>query len=139
MIAFDTDVFTEILSGHRRFLERAAAIPPGAKFIPIGVAEEIIRGRLNLIRRAEMGRARISITRAYEEFVKSLHDFQRLRMLPYTPGADALFQQWRDQKVRVSTHDLRIAAICVAHSATLVSRNRRDFDRLPGLSVEYWD
>jgi predicted nucleic acid-binding protein len=33
---------------------------------------------------------------------------------------------------------LRIAAICVAHSATLISRNRRDFDQVPGLMVEYW-
>ena len=44
----------------------------------------------------------------------------------------------RASKVRVSTHDLRIAAICIDHAATLVSRNRRDFDQVPGLSVQYW-
>lgn len=38
----------------------------------------------------------------------------------------------------VSTHDLRIAAICMDRSATLISRNRKDFDRVPGLSVTYW-
>jgi predicted nucleic acid-binding protein len=43
------------------------------------------------------------------------------------------------QRVRVSTHDLRIAAVAVANSATLVSRNRRDFELIPGLSVEFWD
>ena len=37
-----------------------------------------------------------------------------------------------------SVHDLRIAAICVAQGARLISRNRRDFERVPGLAVEFW-
>jgi tRNA(fMet)-specific endonuclease VapC len=139
MIAFDTDVLTEILSGNRRFVDRAAAVPVSEQSIPIVVIEEVVRGRPNTIRHAEMGRAKISIARAYELFSQSLTDFRRLAVLPYTFGADCFFRQWRDQKVRVSTHDLRIAAICVDRSAILVSRNRRDFDRVPGLSVEYWD
>jgi len=49
------------------------------------------------------------------------------------------YRQWRQQNIRVSTHDLRIAAICVAHSARLISRNRQDFERVPGLTVEFWD
>jgi len=59
-------------------------------------------------------------------------------VLPYTPATDARFREWRQPRVSVSTHDLRIAAICAAHSATLVSRNRRDFARVPGLNVEFW-
>jgi predicted nucleic acid-binding protein len=34
----------------------------------------------------------------------------------------------------VPTHDLRIAAICVAKGAKLVPRNRRDFEGIPGLN-----
>ncbi len=139
MIAFDTDVLIEILLGNAKFVNRAADIPAGQQAIPVVVVEEIIRGRLNSIRQAEAGKGRISIARAYEFFEQSLTDFQRLNVLPYTPEAESLFQQWRKQKVRVSTHDLRIAAICTDQSATLASRNRRDFDRVPGLSVEYWD
>jgi predicted nucleic acid-binding protein len=30
-------------------------------------------------------------------------------------------------------------AICVAHNAKLITRNRRDFERIPGLIVEFWD
>lgn len=138
MIAFDTDVLTEILLGNARLIERATAIPPSEQGIPVVVVEEIIRGRLNAIRHAEAPKARLTVTRAYELFVQSLTDFQRLTILVYTSGADSLFHQWRASKVRVSTHDLRIAAICIDHAATLVSRNRRDFDQVPGLSVQYW-
>ncbi len=56
----------------------------------------------------------------------------------YTRIPEAQFQAWRQVKVRGSTHDLRIAAICVA-SAAIIPRNRRDFEQLNGLSVEFWE
>ncbi len=38
----------------------------------------------------------------------------------------------------VPAHDLWIAATCVARGYTLVTANARDFERIPGLSVEVW-
>jgi tRNA(fMet)-specific endonuclease VapC len=139
MKAFDTDVLTEILLGNTAFVQRAAGVPADQQGVPILVVEEMLRGRLNVIGQAEAGKARITIEQAYEFFQRTLHDLRQLTLLPYTPQAEALFQEWRKQKVRVATHDLRIAAICVAHAATLISRNRRDFERVPGLSVEFWE
>ncbi len=99
--------------------------------------EEILRGRLSAIRRAESGKGRISLPRAYALFSATFHDFQSFQVLAYTDTADQFFRQWRQEKIRVGTRDLRIAAICQAHNATLISRNRRDFDQIPNLSVEY--
>ncbi len=138
MIAFDTDVFTEILMGTAAFVERASSIPVDQQATPIIVTEEIIRGRLNVIRQAETGKYKISIDHAYNLFHKTFRDFQRIQILSYTPQAELLYKKWRQLSIRTSTHDLRIAAICIAHKARLISRNRRDFENIPGLSVEFW-
>lgn len=139
MRAFDTDVLTEILLGNAAFVSRAATIPADEQFVPIVVAEEVVRGRLNVVRQAEAGKSKVGLGQAYELFAQTLAALAQVRVLSYTPQADAQFQKWRKKKVRVSTHDLRIAAICVAHGVTLVSRNRRDYERIPGLTVEFWE
>ena len=138
MIAFDTDVLTEILQGDDVFVARASVIPVAEQAVPIIVLEEILRGRLNIVRQAEAGKAKISLERAYQLLQDVLNDFRQVKVLPYTSQAESLYHQWQQQKIRVSPHDLRIAAICVTHDATLISRNRRDFQRVPGLMVEFW-
>ncbi|MSP41406.1 MAG: type II toxin-antitoxin system VapC family toxin [Deltaproteobacteria bacterium] len=139
MIAFDTDVLTELLLGNASFVQRASTIPIAEQSLPVIVIdEEIMRGRLNTIRQSEAGRVSITISHAYALFEDSFRDFRRLQVLSYTSQAEALYQEWRGQGIRTATHDLRIAALCVTHSATLISRNRRDFENLPGLSVEFW-
>ena len=138
MIAFDTNVLTEVLVGNPAFVERVAAIPIYQQALPVVVVEELVRGRLNVIRQAEAGKSKISLERAYELFQETFSDARRLNILSYTALADSVFHQWRQTGIRVSTHDLRIAAICVAHDATLATRNRRDFENIPGLRVEFW-
>jgi tRNA(fMet)-specific endonuclease VapC len=48
------------------------------------------------------------------------------------------FQSLQKSRLRISTMDLKIAAIVLAHSATLLTRNLVDFRRVPGLKVEDW-
>jgi tRNA(fMet)-specific endonuclease VapC len=139
MIAFDTDVLVEIFAGSAEYVRRGAETDPEQQVVPVIVAEEIMRGRLNAIRQAEAGKSKLSVPRAYELFQDTFSDFRSLTILPYAPAAHVLFEQWRQQRIRVGTHDLRIAAICVAHSAKLISRNRRDFELVPGLDVEFWE
>jgi len=125
MIAFDTDVLTEVLLGNTAYVVRAAAIPLQEQAVPVIVIEEIMRGRLNIIRRTEAGRASISLARAYELFEETFTDFLRLHILSYTIQAEALYQEWRQQGIRLGTHDLRIAAICVAtHLPRIAARLR---------------
>lgn len=138
MNAFDADVLTEVLGGHPVFSRRAAEIPVHEQAVPVVVIEEILRGRLNSIRQAEAGKSKVSLERAYDLFEETLTAFRQVTILSYSSEADLLYLQWRKEKLRVGTHDLRIAAICVARSAKLITRNRRDFERVPGLSLEVW-
>jgi tRNA(fMet)-specific endonuclease VapC len=138
MITFDADIASEWTFGNVDVVNRATAIPVEEQSLPIVVVEEILRGRLSIIRSAESGRGRTAIDQAYALLQQSIAFIREFAILPYTDTAEQLFRTWRIQKIRIGTHDLRIAAIAVAHSATLVSRNRTDFDLIPNLHVEYW-
>lgn len=139
MKAFDTDILTQILRGNAVYAERVANIPVAQQSLPIVAAEEMLRGRLNTIRQAEAGKGKITIENAYQLFEQAFVDLRQLTVLSYTPQAQVQYEAWRKRKLRGSTHDLRIAAICIAHSVTLITRNRRDFQNVPGLLVEFWD
>jgi hypothetical protein len=53
-----------------------------------------LRGRLNVIRQAEAGKAKVTIDRAYHLLQKTLADLQRLRILSYAPEVESLLQSW---------------------------------------------
>lgn len=139
MTAFDTDVLTEILHADPVYVQRMGLIPPADRVIPVVAWEEILRGRLDAIRRAQAGRIRLTVERAYDFFQAALEGVHPYRILPYTTGADALFRQWKAAKIRVGAQDLRIAAICHDHGAKLVTRNARDYTQVPGLNLEVWN
>jgi tRNA(fMet)-specific endonuclease VapC len=58
--------------------------------------------------------------------------------LPFNAVAAQQFENLVKQRCRIGTMDLRIAAITLAHDATLLSRNLKDFRKVPGLKVEDW-
>ena len=48
------------------------------------------------------------------------------------------FETLVQSRLRIGTMDLKIAAIAIAHDALLISRNLRDFRKVPRLRVEDW-
>ena len=138
MIAFDSDVLTLIWEDVAPYTSRAALIPPAERGVPIVVAEEVLRGRLDQVRKAEAGKLKVSLPAAYDFLQFSLTALQGGIYLPFTNQAAQLVASWRAARIRVKPMDMRIAAIAIDHNATLVTRNARDFQLIPGLSLDVW-
>ena len=139
MIAFDTDVLSEIFNGKVAYVVRANAIPPELQFVLIVAAEEALRGWLDYIRKVESGKIKAPLPIAYDSLADQLTKLSRLNTLRYTPLAHEHYLRQKSQKLRIGTRDLRIASIALAHDATLITRNRRDFDIVPSLKLEVWN
>jgi len=61
-------------------------------------------------------------------------------VLPFDRAAAGVHAdlRWALRAQRISDRDLVIASVAVSRGLTLVTSNRREFDRVPGLSVEDW-
>ena len=64
--------------------------------------------------------------------------FLKMNVLSFTEEAQDRFDELDRQCPRLSTMDLRVASVALATGATLLSRNLRDFRKVPGLVVEDW-
>jgi tRNA(fMet)-specific endonuclease VapC len=64
--------------------------------------------------------------------------YQEFDIVPFDDAAARQFDDLRRQKLRLGTMDLKIAAIALVNHALLLSANRIDFERVPGLRVENW-
>jgi tRNA(fMet)-specific endonuclease VapC len=78
------------------------------------------------------------IARAYLRLTNGIGFVGRLPLLSYTEPAVMQFQRLRGLKLNIGAMDLRIAAIVLENAATLVTRNQRDFRRVPGLTIQDW-
>ena len=114
-------------------------MPPHAQAVPIIVIAELLQGRLHVIRQAEARQAKVNLARVYALFEQTLRDVRQMTVVSYTPQAEALYQQWRQQCRRLPSHDRRIAAICVAHTARSSRGIGGTLSRCPGCKVEFWD
>jgi tRNA(fMet)-specific endonuclease VapC len=76
--------------------------------------------------------------RGYGMLARVLRDFAMAPVLPFDSAAASLFDTMTAQKVRVATMDLRIASIALSRNLVLLTRNVRDFARVPGLRIENW-
>jgi tRNA(fMet)-specific endonuclease VapC len=132
---FDTDHVTLYQHAHSLIVQRFMASPPGSVGISAVSVEEVLRGRLAMLARPLSGSGRIQ---AYARLVASVQLFWQFPIIAFDQGSETLFQQFRTSRIRVGTQDLKIAAVALANNLTLLTRNRVDFGRVPGLLLDDW-
>jgi tRNA(fMet)-specific endonuclease VapC len=137
-VVLDTNHFAELVHGtslaerlQRRFVERDAQV-----FTTIITAQEVTEGWCAFIRKQKAGSARQ--VNGYQQFQHSLELLMELTVLAFDESAASIFRQLRQNLPQAGTQDLKIAAIGLAHAATVLTRNVKDFNKVPNLLVENW-
>ena len=140
MILLDTDHTTLLKYPESergtRLMERLKARPSGQVVaVSIITVEEQMRGWLASIAKERLSRRQVV---AYTELARLFEYFRLFHVAQFDERAADQFDTLRSAKIRLGTMDLKIAAIALVNNALLVTANRRDFERVPGLRVENW-
>jgi tRNA(fMet)-specific endonuclease VapC len=106
--------------------------------VTILTLEEVIRGWFNVIRQASAPSQADKLVLAYTKLWDTLDDFKNLNILKFDQNAFTIYTEFRSQRIRIGTQDLRIAAIVLANNAILVTRHNQDFSQVPDLVQEDW-
>lgn len=98
-----------------------------------------MKGWLNLINRYnDQPSQSEKLILAYKGMRDSVEYINRINLLDFDQLAHDCYKELIRQKVRISTRDLRIAAITLSIKGILVTRNNKDFTKVPNLKLEDW-
>lgn len=137
MHLLDTDTLSRWFRGDVRVLRRLQeAAEPGVATTIVSKIEAL-RGRFDqLLKAANVA----EFLRAQELLARTEEFLGRVRIVPLDAAAVAEFERLVTIKglKKIGRGDLLIAGIALTRRATLVSRNLRDFRRIPNLQVVNW-
>src|SRR5579859_5883471 len=121
MFAIDTDTLTHLLLGHDRVTAKRAQVTEEV-LLTVVTRIEMLQGRFAAVLKAANGE---KLLLAYRRLVETERDLENFLSLDINAGAAAVFDQLRQHKNlrKIGRADLLIASICLAHRATLVTRN----------------
>ena len=130
----DTDHVSFAQREYPAVLQRMAEVEANLA-ITIITVEEQIKGHFKVIKRASSGAKLIEAYAGLEDVVAY---FNTMQILPFDQAANAHYERLRKQKIRIGTQDLRIAAIALGVKGIVVTRNGKDFEKVPNLTLEDW-
>src|SRR5439155_18101851 len=135
MILLDTDHVTFLKypksERGRRLIQRLDAVPKSQSVdVAIVTVEERMRGWLAVIAKEKTALRQVA---GYRELINLFEFYQEFEIVPFDEAAARQFDDLRKKRLRLGARDLKIAATALVHGATLLSANRRDFERVPGL------
>jgi tRNA(fMet)-specific endonuclease VapC len=131
----DTDTLQLFQDGNPKVAARVRELGPGNLAITAITIDEQLSGWYAELRKAKTPER---LAWAYRRLAETVRFLRRVEIVDFDENAIARCEQFKKLKLNVRKMDLRIAATVLECNATLVTRNRRDFERVPGLRVEDW-
>ena len=131
----DTDHISLLQRNHSNVRKRLLLMDPNKIFVTVITFEEQMRGRLNQVKQAKSQESLIS---AYHALRETIEDYKRLNLLDFDKDAYSCHMNLLRQKIRIGSQDLRIAAIALSVDGILVTRDQKDFEKVPNLKIEDW-
>ena len=135
LFVLDTDMLTLLEEAHPAVCKKVGAVPADELAVTVVTVEEKLTGWYTLIRRAKKPDQFIH---AYRRLAGAVNLLKPLRVLEVSQAGFDLYQNLKAQKLGVGRMDLLIAAVVLDAKATLVTRNRSDFAKVPGLVWVDW-
>lgn len=126
-VVLDTDVVIDVLRGRAGVLRRLATVSPD----DVGVTTMSV---------AELRYGALGSSDAERNVAEVERFLAQVRVLPFGRRSAAIHARlrWQLRGAPIGPYDLVIAATTLAHGATLVSGNEREFSRIAELAVESW-
>ncbi len=130
MILLDTDHVSALRmpanDRRHRLVTRLALVTDEAVAVPVVVIEETMRGWLSALTKERQTHRQVY---AYRELASLFRFFAQLPIVACDDAAVTSFEGFGR---------VRIAAIAPSNNALLLTANRRDYERIPGLRFENW-
>jgi tRNA(fMet)-specific endonuclease VapC len=131
----DTDTFQLFQDAHPLVKQRVHATEPADLGVSVVTVEEQLSGWYSQLRQAKTPDR---LAWAYRRLSGTVRFLCKVQIVEFDEPAIHRYNRLRKSKVKVRTMDLRIAATVLECGATLVTRNVRDFQQVPGLRIEDW-
>ena len=97
--------------------------------------EEQVRGWMSRLAKAKTISQQVN---DYRKLNLLLENYRTITVLDFDEKSGLQYQALLKARIRIGTMDLKIAATAIANHATLLTRNLKDFNKVPGLEVEDW-
>ncbi len=136
MTILDTDIFTLLVAGQSRVAERFRR-EIDQVVLTLVSRIEVLEGRFASVIKAANGE---ELLRALRWLEQSERDLAKIPIISFDSSDAAAFEVLRKNKKlkKLGRGDLLIASIALGRRATLVTRNVRHFQQIPGIHLANW-
>ena len=135
LYVLDTDILSLYQGNHPNVCARVDARAAQALAITVITVEEGLSGWYTVLRRVKR---RDQLPSLYQHLAEQVDFLAGWRKLLFTMAGIARYEYLLTLRLNVGRNDLRIASITLEYGGILVTRNLRDFQRVPNLVVEDW-